>query len=312
MADKRTMTNKENTQRISYLQSFDRIVVSTSAGKDSQAMSDVMVEAAREADVLDRVVFVHADLGRVEWQATDLTMPEGVATCTVPDLAAEHAKAYGVRFLTVSRPQGDLLEQIEERGMFPGMGLTQYCTSDHKTAQIKKVFTQLVREIHEADPSTKGRRVRILDCVGLRAEESSKRAKKLAKLGLDPMGFKTEPNTRATNKTKREVVSCYPLADWSEPAVWARINQAPTRSHWAYEIGMPRLSCCFCIYADQHALQIAGQHNPELLDEYVRVEAAIGHQFRGEKSDPRGFSMASIKESIERGTSYDDEGWGET
>jgi 3'-phosphoadenosine 5'-phosphosulfate sulfotransferase (PAPS reductase)/FAD synthetase len=306
------------------LRDFDWVVVSSSAGKDSQAMLDLIVEKARQADVLDRVVVVHADLGRVEWQATSQPMPEGVAEISVPDLAAEHAKAYGLRFEIVTRPQGDLLEQIEERGMFPGMGMTQYCTSDHKTAQIKKLFTRLVRETNEADPSTKSRRVRILDCVGLRAKESDKRSDHLLgghwkadewivkgeALPIDANGFAFELNKRASNPTKREVISCYPIADWSEAEVWARIDQAVTRSHWAYQAGMPRLSCCFCIYASKHALMIAGRHNPDLLVEYVRVEKAIGHNFHGEPGKSGSFSIASIAEALETGTEIEDEGWG--
>ena len=48
---------------------------------------------------------------------------------------------------------------------------------------------------------------------------------------------------------------------------------------------MPRLSCCFCIYAPPEALLLSGYHNRALLDEYVRVEAAIGHAFKFDKDE---------------------------
>jgi len=44
--------------------SYDLIVVNTSAGKDGQAMIDQVVGIARAAGAADRMVAVHADLGR--------------------------------------------------------------------------------------------------------------------------------------------------------------------------------------------------------------------------------------------------------
>lgn len=63
--------------------------------------------------------------------------------------------------------------------------------------------------------------------------------------------------------------------------------------HEAYDIGMPRLSCVFCIYAPKPALVLAARHNPALLHEYVAVEERIGHTFRLDSS------MAEIKRSAD-------------
>src|ERR1700685_395219 len=50
------------------LQRFRWILINSSAGKDSQAMLDVVVEKADRARVpRERLVVVHADLGRGEW-----------------------------------------------------------------------------------------------------------------------------------------------------------------------------------------------------------------------------------------------------
>ena len=54
--------------------------------------------------------------------------------------------------------------------------------------------------------------------------------------------------------------------------------------HPSYRLGMPRLSCVFCIFAPKAALVLAAKHNPELMAEYVRVEQKIGHTFRPELS----------------------------
>lgn len=71
------------------LENYDWIVVSTSGGKDSQTMLRRVVALAEAAGVKDRVVAVHADMGQVEWPG-------------VPELAAEQAAHYGVRFEVVS------------------------------------------------------------------------------------------------------------------------------------------------------------------------------------------------------------------
>jgi len=58
---------------------------------------------------------------------------------------------------------------------------------------------------------------------------------------------------------------------------------------------MPRLSCCFCIFAPREALLLAGKHNPELLGEYVEVERRIGHRFRV------NLALADVKRDLEGG-----------
>jgi hypothetical protein len=47
---------------------------------------------------------------------------------------------------------------------------------------------------------------------------------------------------------------------------------------------MKHLSCVFCVFAPRKALLIAGEHNPELLSEYVAAERRMGHTFRVDQS----------------------------
>lgn len=256
------------------LRDFDWIVINSSAGKDSQAMLDYVAELAREAGVLERVLVVHADLGRVEWEGTR-------------ELAEEQAAHYGFRFEVYKRPQGDLLDHIRERGKFPS-STARFCTSDHKRGQIGKLHTALARESREA--GLKDRPVRILNCMGFRAQESNARAKR-------PV---VEVDARNTN-TRKHVTNWLPIHDWLEPQVWERIRAAGTRYHSAYDLGMPRLSCCFCIFAPREALLIAGKANPELLAEYVEVEREIGHQFRGQPGKKGSVSLVEIAEALQAG-----------
>lgn len=250
------------------LTSYDYIVINTSAGKDSQAMMDYVMGLAKQAGITDRVIAVHCDLGRVEWNGTK-------------ELAEAHCKHYGIRLEVVSRPQGDLLQQVRERGMWPS-STARYCTSDHKRGQVAKVHTALTAQ--RISEIAKGQKVRILNCMGLRAAESPARAKKVA--------FQNE--VRLTNG-KRHVDTWLPIHTWSTKQVWDTIKASGVPSHVAYSYGMPRLSCMFCIFASRDALMIAGSKNPELLAEYVKVESEIGHTFR------KGFKIAEIKDALDRG-----------
>jgi 3'-phosphoadenosine 5'-phosphosulfate sulfotransferase (PAPS reductase)/FAD synthetase len=246
------------------LTQYDRIVINSSAGKDSQAMTDYVCGLAKEQGVLDRVVMVHADLGRVEWKGTR-------------ELAEEHAKHYGIRFFVVRREKGDLLQQVRERGMWPD-NKNRYCTSDQKRDQVAKFHTKAVSDLKLDRPA------KILNCMGFRADESPARAKKPV-YALD---------TRGSNG-KRQIFNWLPIHNWSVKMVWDVIKASGVRYHSAYDKGMPRLSCCFCVFAPKAALMIAGKHNPELLAEYVQVEQEIGHTFRN------GFKIAEVQDALARG-----------
>ncbi len=255
-------TGMETTKQDPRLSDYDVILINSSAGKDSQAMLDYLVELADgEGLSRDRLIVVHADLGRVEWKGT-------------AELAERQARHYGLKFEKISRDQGDLLDHIEARGMFPDSA-RRYCTSDHKRDQVAKVLRRLHKESGKAE-------IRVLNCQGIRAQESSARAKKV------PFQKDSRNSTQS-----RHVDVWYPIFTWTVEDVWARIKTSGVEHHQAYDLGMPRLSCVFCVFAPKAALKIAAEHNPELLDEYIRVENKIQHTFR------KNFSIAELKDNRE-------------
>ncbi len=275
--------------------SYDAIIVNTSAGKDSQAMLDVIVKMARDAGCLDKVIAVHADLGRVEWTGTK-------------ELAAEQAKLYGVRFEMVEREQGDLLDNVmqkhasivkrDKRSKKTGElqvawpdPQNRWCTSEHKTAQVTKLITKVVDEVSMklwgrtfAKGSDMPRKVRVLSCLGIRAKESGQRGKRMAVL-MAKNGDAIEFETSASNG-KRVVDEWCPIADWTWEQVWKCIDESGVPYHPAYDgavkgdrKGSSRLSCCFCMMASKRDLVLAAQRNPELAQEYIKVEQATGKTF---------------------------------
>jgi 3'-phosphoadenosine 5'-phosphosulfate sulfotransferase (PAPS reductase)/FAD synthetase len=253
------------------LADYDFVVVNTSSGKDSQStLRVVMHKALREGYPSEKVIAAHADLGRMEWPGT-------------VELAQRQARHYGVHFWKLARPQGDLLTHIRQRGMWPS-STTRYCTSDHKRGQIRKLFTEVTATLWR--PGHKA--VRILNVMGMRAEESPARSK------LRPFTF----DGPASN-SKRHVDVWLPIHEWQLPDVWKDIKLSGVPYHRAYDLGMPRLSCVFCVFSPPAALMIAGRQNPELLSEYVTVEKEMGHTFR------KDFPIERVQQAIAAG-----EDWG--
>ncbi len=255
---------------------YNIILVNSSGGKDSQTMlHQIVTEADTQEYPRSQIVVAHADLGEMEWKGTR-------------ELAQTQAKTYGLRFEAMKRPQGDLLTHVEQRGMWPS-STTRYCTSDHKRGQVGKIITMLHREWDAQQTVIDWRTLRrvkkpfhVLNCFGFRSQESPARAKKSV----------FENNKRMTTKS-RVVDTWLPIHEMKEDEVWASIKASGVPHHPAYDIGMPRLSCIFCIFAPKAALILAGKHNPELLDRYVEVEAKIGHTFRVD------LTLAQVKEAVE-------------
>lgn len=294
------------------LESYDVVLVSSSGGKDSQAMLDYVVHRCAALNMVDRIVVVHADLGDVEWEGTK-------------EVAAAQAAHYGLPFAVVTRlgtvsdgdvrkgalplyergeRRGDLLEQVvrrwrqlqadpEKKDTPPWPGRTgRWCTSDFKRGPIRAFVTELASawQKKNAAKGWKRRPARILDCWGLRADESTSRRKRLEKLRASGQEIEA---VRSTSTVRHDVWN--PLAWWTAKDVWARIGTAGTVPHRAYSLGMPRLSCAFCVFAKRDALTIAAKHNPRLLQRYVDVERLTGSSFQP------GVRLADVQASVAAG-----------
>jgi 3'-phosphoadenosine 5'-phosphosulfate sulfotransferase (PAPS reductase)/FAD synthetase len=332
-----TTANKAVTAALTHgvdLASYDYIVVSSSAGKDSQVALDVVVRMARLAGVLDRVIVCHADLGRMEWAGTAELVKEqadhyGLPTVivsregTVSDGRQKWAKcgrsgaqsAVGIALYEAGEERGDILDQCERRGLqLRSQGklaagwnspASPWCQSDHKIGPIVGYFTELARGWKKSNPETaKVRPCRILDIQGIRGEESSMRDKRPVM------------TTRKSNRNQH-VDTWLPIHAMLETEVWDYIKggSCGTRYHWAYDEGMPRLSCCFCMHANYDAMLVSGHHNPELLAEFVRVENVLGTRYvqdlRDKKTGRRELSMADIQADLAAGCEIPEviEGW---
>ncbi|ELH0788540.1 phosphoadenosine phosphosulfate reductase family protein [Salmonella enterica] len=216
-----------------------------SGGKDSQAMLIKLLDAipARQ------LVVVHASLGSVEWPGA-------------LELARDQARAAGLPFI-VATARKTLLEMVvrrfENRPEVPSWpsASTRQCTSDLKRGPIQRE----VRRYAKAN----GFKV-IVNCLGLRAQESPGRAKRRP--------------FRKNETDSNSVLTWYewlPVHELKTDEVFSVIREAGQKPHYAYELGNERLSCVFCIMASRNDLKNGATCHPELLEQYAELETRTGY-----------------------------------
>lgn len=260
------------------LTGYDKIVANDSGGKDSMCSTRRVCTLAAEQGVLDRVVIQYNKLPRVTWPDTAALGRHLVDRFgdrpDCEELVRARAAHYGVRFEVTSKTgNADLLDGIEAKGMFPDAG-RRWCTSNYKRGAGFMLLTRLAKALQLQRPA------KILYVFGFRAQESAGRRRKVAQ----PLVV----NDMASNETKRHVWDWYPIHDWTVGDVWADIHESGLPWHWAYDAGMSRLSCSFCILASEADLLLAAYLRPDLACAYLAVEQKIGHTFK------KDLSMAEI------------------
>lgn len=250
------------------LHEYDLIIVNSSGGKDSVcALYDICTKAILQTYPIKKIVVSHQDLKSMEWVG-------------VRKLVEMQSDYFGIEKTVVSTRRNkngveeDLLDYVLRRGKWPS-NKQRFCTSDFKRGPGARVVTEVTKELGEC---------KVLHVYGFRKDESPSRAKK------EPFVF----NERLSTK-KRKVWDYLPIHEWSTDKVWSTIRENSLPYHRAYDLGMPRLSCVFCIFSPFDALVVAGRENPELLDRYIEVEKKIRHTFRDK------FSIAEVKTAIDNG-----------
>ena len=215
--------------------------INSSGGKDSQAMT-ILLERIIPPE---QMIVVHAPLRDVEWPGTiehiEHTMPTDV-----PLLLAH-----------ISSGQ-TLLERVETRGMFPGPRW-RWCTSDFKRGPIERELRRFLK----AHPRFGGR---IVNCMGMRADESSDRAR------LVPW-----KHNNLNSKAGRDWYDWLPVHAFSTTDVFRVIEQAGQQPHWAYAEGATRVSCIFCLYGTPQDFRIGARLYPNLYRRYADIERRTGH-----------------------------------
>lgn len=218
-------------------------ICNDSAGKDSQAMKILLKNIIPKG----QLVIVHANLPEVEWEGN-----------------LDHIKKYSDNHPVVEvQANKTFFEMVENRfknrpevPSWPSAA-TRQCTSDLKRGPIQKFINNY---------SLKNGYKEVVNCIGLRAQESPGRAKKI------PFQFK-----KINSCKHRQQYEWLPIHDWLIDRVWSTIENAGEKRHYAYDLGMSRLSCKYCIMSNDHDLKIAYQSDPELGNRYIAFEEFTGY-----------------------------------
>lgn len=215
-----------------------------SGGKDSQVMLIKLLEIVPTA----QLIVVHASLGVIEWPGA-------------LELAETQAGDAGLPFI-VARASKTFFEMVERRfenrpevPSWPSSS-TRQCTSDLKRGPIQRE----VRRYAKANGFKT-----IVNCLGLRAQESPGRAKRQA---FSKMEISNSVNTW---------YEWLPVHELLTDEVFATIRLAGQEPHYAYALGNERLSCVFCIMASRNDMANGARHNPPLLEEYAELEVKTGY-----------------------------------
>jgi len=220
-------------------------VANLSGGKDSQAMLLRMLKIVPRGQILA----IHAHLGEVAWPGT-------------LEHAQQHAQHAGVAFL-VARAQKTLLEMVETRFAtrpeVPSWPSPQFrqCTSDLKRGPLNRE----IRRYAKAQGYT-----RVINCTGIRREESPQRSK------LGPW----RRQESECSKT-REWLEWLPIFELSTQDVWTLLRESNQTAHPAYAQGNTRMSCVFCLMGSEGDLRNGARLNPELFEKYAALEDKTGY-----------------------------------
>lgn len=227
-------------------------VVNHSGGKDSQAM---MIKLLQQVPAAQMVV-IHADLGEVEWHGAKELAQKQAADAGVPFVVAHAVYKDGT--------EKTFLNYVEHRNTlkagkvppFPS-SKQRWCTSELKRGPIQRELRRYAKA-HGFNL--------VVDCQGLRADESPNRSK-LAVFELNDK----------LSAAGREVYDWLPIHGMTTAEVFATIRDAGQEPHDAYKNGNERLSCVFCIFGSKGDIARGAKARPELFAKYVEMEERTGY-----------------------------------
>lgn len=239
------------------------IVVNDSGGKDSQAQGILLSRIVPR----EQLLFVHASLGRMEWE---LTLEQ----------ARYHAAKAGAPFLVVQSKE-DFVQKV--RGRFARRPeapswpdpASRWCTSDLKRGPIQKGVLAYAKE--HGFPI-------IVDAAGIRALESTSRARQPVWALEESRSLLARISRGKPVPPTRLWLRYAPIHALSRAEVFAVIAAAGQSPHPAYLLGNRRLSCKFCIMGSKADLRNGAENDPDLYAEFLDLERETGWNFQKGRS----------------------------
>jgi 3'-phosphoadenosine 5'-phosphosulfate sulfotransferase (PAPS reductase)/FAD synthetase len=260
------------------LNSYDRILVTFSGGKDSMASFLHLIEAGVDRSKLE--LHHHdidgreadADALKMDWPSTPSYVKAFAGEFNVPvffswrqggfyrEMMRSGASTAPVNFETPAglKSAGGNSPQKTTRLQFPQMG---GINSGRWCSAVLKI--DVMRRLVANDPRFNGKRILIIS--GERAQESEARAS-YAEFEIHP-----------TLSNQKRTVHCYrPVHKWTESQVWDIIKRHGVNPHPAYKMGWGRLSCALCIFGGKNQWASVKAVLPQAFARAAQLEAQFG------------------------------------
>ena len=296
------------------------LAISISGGKDSDAMLRHLVALHRAQGWKGELFAITADLGCIEWPGT---LEHMQATCN----------QLNVELVIVRRQKGGMVDRWEERRQtlmkqqdvdaiapefsselgiqkegdkpFWSSSAARYCTKELKTAEVDRYLRRFAA---------------VVCAVGIRAEESSSRAKKphyQVRNDITTVALKASRGLHAKEHEAwaedaialwkerdckgRLALTWNAVFDWSIEQIWEALGTTQEDlehrrslyragsivealsgwpAHWAYISGNSRLSCSLCVLASSADIQNGARHNVTTWLELSLMETQSGWSFQ--------------------------------
>lgn len=256
------------------------LMVSISGGKDSDSMTRILhhmrFQQARgwNGDML----LITSNLGRAEHQITPQYIEQFAQQMNLPLHVID-----GGDLVDVMKARKVKLDDQGKNVPFWPSAKARYCTSSTKRDPISRYLRHW-----------SGKQGRVVCAIGMRAEESSARARK--PVVKERVGVHTKTRTAYDwlpihNFTSRDVWNAlgYELEDLRAKQEQCKglspetVFHMQLGAHPSYFLGNERLSCALCILGSLGDLKNGAAQNPAVYREYVQMEIDSGYSFQPQR-----------------------------
>lgn len=281
------------------IQSYDKVIVAFSGGKDSMACFLHMLELGVPKEKIE--LWHHCIDGKegstlMDWPCTE-------------DYCRQIAKTFGVKFF-LSWKQGGFEREMLRNGQRTAP--TMFEDENHVVHQVggtagkestRMKFPQVSPDLSvrwcsaylKIDVCATAIRnqerflgKKVLLVTGERGEESKARSNYAI--------FEPDRADNRDGKTKIRTIDHYrPIRDWKEGRVWRIIRKFKVRCHPAYYLGWGRVSCAACIFGSKNQFASLFEINPNQVNKIADYEESFGVTIKRKES---------VRELVAKGTAY--------
>ncbi len=285
------------------LNSYDRIIIAFSGGKDSLACLLYLLWLGIETT---RIELWHHDVDgheggtlQMDWPCTPAYVDAVAAAFQLPiyhswkvggferEMLRDEQPTAPIRF-EEPLPDGSIIvtqvggnsNKVSTRLKFPQVSanlLTRWCSSYLKIQVADAALRHQPRFRHR----------RTLVITGERAEESTNRANYIA--------FAPHRADLRSGRIPRHIDHWRPVLNWSEGQIWGIIAHYRVNPHPAYRLGWGRVSCMHCIFGSDNQWASAAQIAPDQIQIIDDYESRLGYTIH---------RKLTVKERIQKGRLY--------